>query len=331
MSRVPFLLLVLACGEPDTVPTESTPSTETGTPPLPTTGTEPAIDLFAPPTGVGDACWSWQVEYDGGSLAVRERVLRVHNPVTLEVTHLEKDRDADGLMDYIGDYLYEPQFGHLVARQLDVDGDGVVDEITRWVYDDVGLLVEQSIDRNGDGTRDTIWTYTYDGALRLTAEEDEAGDGIVDALVTYTYDDADRTLTIVEDVGNDGIIDNLTTFLYEDDTGPNVEITQDDGNDGLIDRQELFRYDPLGRLAHYETSLDNGFSASDDYKYTMDGDISTYEREIFLDEVWTQYEKWTYVYVAPHKPQSVLAEYYTELGAAVPALTIRSDYTWTCP
>lgn len=78
--------------------------------------------------------------------------------------------------------------GHLVRKELDMNGDGRPDLIKQYGPD--GSLVQERYDANFDGQWDAV--SDYQGALRLRSERDEDGDGRRETTLHYRAEEISR-------------------------------------------------------------------------------------------------------------------------------------------
>jgi YD repeat-containing protein len=79
------------------------------------------------------------------------------------------------------------QLGRLLRVERDLDGDGVVDQVDRYDYDEQGRLIEVA---NAEGTE----RYQLDGAGRIAVRERHVAGSPLVSSVVITYDEQGRPL-----------------------------------------------------------------------------------------------------------------------------------------
>lgn len=186
--------------------------------------------------------------------------------------------------NHIVSYRYK-KGGFLVLRDLDLDGNGSVDDrridrfddierlqtrtyvnfldnkeivqsVDHFVYDEVGRLLFREVDQRGDGSIDELESYSYDTAGRLKAKlNDNGADGRVDWSTTWTYEEGGARVIETVDGNQDGIPDGRTIYLLNA-KGQRVLEKNLEIETGRMSQQITYVYDSAGRLLAEEHDED---------------------------------------------------------------------------
>lgn len=128
---------------------------------------------------------------DTGLLDTGDSPPPANEPPDTQVAHYF-DEGSDGSVDRIDLYSYgwdDGAYERPTLQESDLDADGVIDEITQWSYNGLGLVTFTAIDEGGEGDADFVATYSYDAEGHLLTEQiDEEGNQSFDILWTYSYD-----------------------------------------------------------------------------------------------------------------------------------------------
>lgn len=187
----------------------------------------------------------------------------------------------DGHPDFVTDYVYDAA-GLLLRKSLDVGGNGSVNKVASYTYDDQGRQAREEIDWLGgfpDGTVDMttrteydaqgrkvrelrggaepgmiqVTVFGYDAAGHLVLEEtDEGADDSVEGRVRHELDAQGRAVTKVEErlgatAGPSGRLMRRWTYVY-DARGRRVREQLDADGDGTVDFVEKHEHDAVGNL-----------------------------------------------------------------------------------
>lgn len=130
-------------------------------------------------------------------------------------TYAAYDLNADGAYELVETTEYDAD-GNLSLYTRLQDGPVPLLLVSTYVYEG-GLRRHMDVDYGGDGSIDMVYDYVYDDAgRRTTTTGDEGMDGVADYLATYVYEDAaslDNTVTI--DLDADGSPDEIITTRYD--------------------------------------------------------------------------------------------------------------------
>ena len=127
-----------------------------------------------------------------------------------------RTRADDDTTAGITTWRYDEQ-GRRTAREFDAGGDGVLDGVIRYVYDDAGRIIEESERDSEDvALRTTLSTWGPSG--HKTREELRAGgpEGRVLERRVWTLDAQGRPLTMQLDQGGDGTVETTTTWTRDE-------------------------------------------------------------------------------------------------------------------
>ncbi len=284
----------------------------------------PTDDL---PTDVTADCWSWTVRT---GVMLYETTLREYDPVTLEVTHLELDRNGDGALEYAWDAAYEPS-GEYTWFRYDTDGDGDHDQTYTYAYDAEGRRVRLEEDLDGDGAVDEVWTYEIEDGLRRAARVDEGADGTTDVLYLYTYDGFDRLVRLDGDRGVDSVIDEVFVLTYATDTTADHTLTVDVDNDGVVEETYTYAFDEHDRTIAETVDRQDGYLSSEYVEYLgppVAGEETLRVHGSFAYPGNLPYDfSAEYTYGSPGRIARVETELVFEHTTSVSTET----WTWTCP
>ncbi len=153
------------------------------------------------------------------------------------------NRHADGVNDYHHEYSYFDEWLPSLIELYRGDMGGLLSG-EYYRYDSLMALTELRHDYDGDGTIDAVDEYQYDDSGRVVRKQGPA------LAVSYTYDGAGRILTEYWDVLNDGAIDYGYRYVWSDNliTG----VGYDNDGDGTVDSTGARTYDNEGRLVFAE-------------------------------------------------------------------------------
>ncbi|PHM07789.1 bluetail domain-containing putative surface protein [Nostoc sp. 'Peltigera malacea cyanobiont' DB3992] len=112
--------------------------------------------------------------------------------------------------------------------KIDKNLNGIIDELTTYLYDVNGKLSTQRVDKNNDGSIDESTNYSYDEGGRLTAEVlDKNNDRKVDQVTSYNYDTSGKLITEDIDSNTDGTTDAVVSYLYNQQGQLTSQTTED--------------------------------------------------------------------------------------------------------
>ena len=133
------------------------------------------------------------------------------------------------------------------GAEVDLGGDGSIDNLWRYFYDQRGRNTRDEGDIDGDGQPDDIWEYAYtDGGARTLLRE--TVEGVLAYLEETSYDPADNPLVEVLDWDGSGSAPPDTmTWRYRD--GRLTRELSDWESDGVIDHRMSYLYDTDGRVS----------------------------------------------------------------------------------
>lgn len=144
--------------------------------------------------------------------------------MTLQSIDIDNDKRPDVYN------TYQPRTGAprlLVRKEIDLDYDGKIDQIT--YFTDTGELERTEIDRNFDGQFD--WTDHYQDGVRVMSEVDSDGDGKMDVF-SYYEGTPPRITRKERDTDGNSLIDVWERF---DENGVVTRTGRDIDGDGKMD------------------------------------------------------------------------------------------------
>lgn len=213
-----------------------------------------------------------------------------------------------------------------VRTDLDVDADGVVDEVqtmsydgdgnltraeryvgaaprgnpirrTNYSYDDDDNISRVEIDQPLDGQADAIVTYAYEEGRQTRETFDTDADGERDQVTHFEYDGGDRTKETT-DTDLDGEADAITALSYLDDG--KLEQTENDADaDGEADARITYHYEDDRRSRH---DRDNDADGTVDEVLTYEYDGDNVRRRLLYDGSEPEGDPkrtWSYRYECP--------------------------------
>jgi YD repeat-containing protein len=152
--------------------------------------------------------------------------------------------------------------GRMLTREVERDGDGVVQHATRFAYDDSGRRVSAHAEWEGKYASDS--TFEYDAEGRLVAERSDGG---AEAHRRYEHDEHGRVVREIDDFLADGTPDRTLERRY-DEHGRVVLETLYERDIGI--RETSFTYDDAGNvLTRRERAreLESSLEVLDTYDY----------------------------------------------------------------
>jgi YD repeat-containing protein len=130
--------------------------------------------------------------------------------------------------------------GRMLTRAYEPEGDGVVQHLTRYFYDEAGRPKLGHAEWEGKYASDT--TYEHDAEGRLVGEQSDGG---AEAIRRYEHDAHGRVIQETEDYLADGSIDRTVTRRF-DDAGLLLSELVDEGLMGT--RMIEYTYDAAGNV-----------------------------------------------------------------------------------
>jgi hypothetical protein len=145
------------------------------------------------------------VDFDGDGN--REEMLTYHNG---QLSRLELDRNSDGKVDEVTDYLAD---GLLDKTRTDQDFDGRFETLAVYLNN---LVVTENVDLDGDDEADLVVNYLTDQPVRTVTFYD-AATGRARKVQRYVMS---RLVSAEWDTDRDGRLDTLISYdRYEEETG----------------------------------------------------------------------------------------------------------------
>ncbi len=150
--------------------------------------------------------------------------------------------------------------GRMLTRELERDGDGVVQHTTRYAYDASGRQVSAHAEWEGKYASDTVFEYDAQGRRVV-----ERSDGGAEAVRRYEHDEHGRVVREIEDYLADGTDDRTLTRVFDEHGRVTLETIDERG----IGVQEIhFTYDDAGNvLTRRERQPDGEVEVLDTYRY----------------------------------------------------------------
>lgn len=136
----------------------------------------------------------------------------------------------------------------VLTISTDSGGDGTIDRVMQWSYDDRGnrVLVEEDLDGDAIFEKTTWHEHLVDERGRvIRVESDEGMDGTIDAVETRTYNERGRVLEIVHDQDNDGRPDKIETNTWNE-MGLRVRWATDQPVGGPVEMIQEWDFDDTG-------------------------------------------------------------------------------------
>jgi len=173
------------------------------------------------------------------------------------------------------------------------DGDGVLERLESWTYDDEGNLIVHELDYGADDDIDGRYTATWDGDSRLLTEtwEDDIASGKM-GTANYTWGSAGRLLTQEVHTGfEEDRTDFLESYAY-DSAGRIIEVQYDSGADGSPEQVARYVYDG-DDLVQLDEEHHSGVNRTT-WTYDDRGNALTETRDYGTDGVADQLLAWTW-------------------------------------
>lgn len=243
----------------------------------------------------------------------------------------ETDESADGTAEGLEYWTYDGD-GNLLSYQVDADANGSIDWQELWVYDAEGRLAATWMEEQGESSWHSTFTYYINGKLR-TEDHDRDGDGEVDFHDAYTYDPYGNVLTLDSwSRGYSDIFPYFAAYTYTYDSAGRVLTVEREADRGypgdpVVDWYEEYTYDPSGRVGSWKRFDTMGYyDLLDQWTYTANGDVSTYEFQQFgYGYHYQRTERWLYHYDANDN----LILFEVDEGADG-TIDERTHYVWSC-
>lgn len=182
-------------------------------------------------------------------------------------------------------YQYN-EAGLVVRGTRDALGDGSLEYISETDYSATGKPIQTRSDGGDDGVWDKYWDYSYDSKDRLQAEKtdtDGDGGGDYEFILTFTYTADDRVATQDSDSDGDGDVDQKEAFYYTPGSPSWVLHALDVDNDGIVDSRSTNSYDASGRptASTYDYGDDGILETRTSWTYEADWSTEThYQNEV---------------------------------------------------
>ncbi|NLH48748.1 MAG: hypothetical protein GX444_09100 [Myxococcales bacterium] len=108
----------------------------------------------------------------------------IYYDLRAHVHRVEKDRDFNGVVDWIDTFGIDPQSGRdvLIRSEMDLNGDQKFETVIEYSGDQ--KIKKMTRDSNGDGRIDMISTFDQPGAPPTKVEVDEDFDGKFEKVTT---------------------------------------------------------------------------------------------------------------------------------------------------
>jgi len=137
---------------------------------------------------------------------------------------------------------YDTQGNRIYESYSHQDNDQISTSNVTYTFNSAGKKTKEEVDNNGDGTLDVIHNYGYDNEQRQILEESDLdGNGEIDKRETVIFDDSSNTVTVNLDSNANGVIDTLSTALYDDNRNIASQYI-DEGNDGTFEEITTWDY-----------------------------------------------------------------------------------------
>ncbi|HWN67798.1 MAG TPA: hypothetical protein VNM90_09165, partial [Haliangium sp.] len=163
-------------------------------------------------------------------------------------------------------HLAYDEHGNLVLNELDIHGDGIVDERLTWLFAPGGGL-ERFTWTFDDITQEVALQYDDDDRLASATWTSSTG---VDGRADYEYLDAARRVVERKDRDSDGAVDETVTYTY-DAEGNLQGFTSACQGEAEPRAITTVQRDAAGRVLRIETRRGEGHGEATDYFYDQDG------------------------------------------------------------
>ncbi len=192
--------------------------------------------------------WSYRYRYINGDQLRRKLI----------------DRHADGTDDTTVTYSYHPN-GELALERR--EHRYVDHNINTWMYDAGGNLVEFAHDGEGDGTIDSVETWHYENSRVVRYESGYSDSALHETLATWQYDQRGNPVLYEFFEGDEGNRVEVDSWQY-DRRGNLTQLVRSSNEIHTI----KFGYDKHNNLRHREDVRDFlGGSLPDDFTTGADG------------------------------------------------------------
>ena len=199
-------------------------------------------------------------------------------------TRIEYDHDGDGRIDVISSYTYD-EAGNIIRMEDDADADGLPDYIITRTYDESSILLHETRDYDGDGIAESVTTGSHTGS-RSQLSFDPDNDGIIDMTSLTIWDDSGNPLSVKTDRDNDNVWDKEIVYTY-DENGRLLTYSSDRDADGNIDSIRTYTYDDTGkRLTYIYDSAGDGIpDLIETSAYDDGGNLILFSRKVIGDGI----------------------------------------------
>lgn len=157
-----------------------------------------------------------------------------------------EDWDGDDRADRVIHEDYDHQ-GRRIETRTDAPVDGTIDAVITEAWDDADRLIERStLDGRGVLNYETRWVYEGDVVL---SETDENGDGLIDQIAELHSRPDGQPLLKRRDLRADQVVDWQKRYVYDSD-GFRAFDERDHNADGKVDQRWDYAWSPEGLLVH---------------------------------------------------------------------------------
>jgi hypothetical protein len=234
--------------------------------------TEERIDV----NGDGSPDFSKTYRYENGLLVetsnskqqTRETLEYENGRITSRLTARDAGPDSRESYVYSGDLLTEFRF--------DADDDGNPEKIITYSHNAAGNVTETNVDLDGDGSIDSVTRNTYDPDHgKLTSYwEDKDNDTVPNLVISYSYDENGNRQSFEVKVDDNALPQSLSNFTYEGNRLKSYSYSSvDGGGNPNLQFSESYSYDSEGRRRSYKKDVDGdgNYDTYAQYKYDEQG------------------------------------------------------------
>lgn len=203
---------------------------------------------------------------DSEGISFRDKVVSDIKNICKVIVEENLDANGDGTIDGVSKYEYDN--GKLIKIKYDSDNDGNTDAVVKYTYESKtgGTQMIQKFDNNNDGNTDAVTTTEYNNKGYMTKQTiDYNNDGRAEQIYMYTYESGYLTeLMIYQNVV--GAQDLMNKYKY-DAKGNLITAELDMGNNGSVDGVTRYIYDSLGRVIRLEGEIGGVVHSVIKYEY----------------------------------------------------------------
>lgn len=196
---------------------------------------------------------SYEYDRDGDGVIEEKNTREYTNNVITTDSYYSLHDTEDGpqlLVDNVYHIYYNEQ-GNVIKEESDHNGDGSIDYVGEWTYNDAGQEIQYRGDNDlSDELYDSLAVTTYENGLLISYYNDYDGDGVNNYGYVNEYDERGNRIAYKYYSSNldKPVHQNFYTF---DDMNNRTQYMSDHNGDDIIDSINFYTYDEFGNQTGY--------------------------------------------------------------------------------